>query len=70
MESATVRRNEPTEGESGRQAIGAIQVRERWSPADPGPLGLAAFALTTFVLCMFNAGLVSRRTPAPRSAST
>ncbi len=28
-----------------------------WKPADPGPLGLAAFALTTFVLSMFNAGL-------------
>jgi uncharacterized protein len=26
--------------------------------ADPGPLGLAAFALTTFVLSMFNADLV------------
>ena len=26
----------------------------------PGPLGLAAFALTTFVLSMFNAGLVSK----------
>ncbi|MDR1354917.1 MAG: acetate uptake transporter [Propionibacteriaceae bacterium] len=26
--------------------------------ADPGPLGLAAFALTTFVLSVFNAGLV------------
>jgi succinate-acetate transporter protein len=26
--------------------------------ADPGPLGLAAFALTTFVLSMINAGLV------------
>ncbi len=26
--------------------------------ADPGPLGLAAFALTTFVLSMFNSGLV------------
>jgi len=26
--------------------------------ADPGPLGLAAFALTTFVLSCFNAGLV------------
>jgi succinate-acetate transporter protein len=30
-----------------------------WKPADPGPLGLAAFALTTFVLSMFNANLVS-----------
>jgi uncharacterized protein len=27
--------------------------------ADPGPLGLAAFALTTFVLSMINSGLVS-----------
>ena len=26
--------------------------------ADPAPLGLAGFALTTFVLSMFNAGLV------------
>lgn len=26
-----------------------------WSPADPGPLGLAAFALTTFVLSCANA---------------
>jgi succinate-acetate transporter protein len=30
-----------------------------WTPADPGPLGLGAFALTTFVLSMFNSGLVS-----------
>jgi len=29
-----------------------------WTPADPGPLGLAAFALTTFVLSMINANLV------------
>jgi succinate-acetate transporter protein len=29
-----------------------------WTPADPGPLGLAAFAGTTFVLSMLNAGLV------------
>jgi len=29
-----------------------------WTPADPGPLGLAAFAGTTFVLSMINAGLV------------
>ncbi|MFF0746294.1 acetate uptake transporter [Streptomyces sp. NPDC004111] len=27
--------------------------------ANPGPLGLAAFALTTFVLSMFNSGLVA-----------
>ena len=32
-----------------------------WAPADPGPLGLAAFAGTTFVLSIFNADLVSPR---------
>jgi len=31
-----------------------------WTPADPGPLGLAGFALTTFVLSMFNSGLVGK----------
>jgi len=31
------------------------------SVADPGPLGLAAFALTTFVLSMFNAGILDGR---------
>ncbi len=30
-----------------------------WVPADPGPLGLAGFAMTTFVLSMFNANIVS-----------
>jgi succinate-acetate transporter protein len=30
-----------------------------WTPADPGPLGLAGFAMTTFVLSMYNAHLVS-----------
>jgi succinate-acetate transporter protein len=29
-----------------------------WAPADPGPLGLAGFALTTFVLSMINTGVV------------
>jgi uncharacterized protein len=29
-----------------------------WAPADPGPLGLAGFAGTTFVLSIINAGLV------------
>jgi uncharacterized protein len=29
-----------------------------WTPADPGPLGLAAFAGTTFVLSLINTGLV------------
>jgi uncharacterized protein len=30
-----------------------------WTPADPGPLGLAAFAMTTFVLSMYNANLIN-----------
>jgi len=29
--------------------------------ADPGPLGLAAFAMTTFVLSVFNAGLLDAK---------
>jgi succinate-acetate transporter protein len=32
-----------------------------WKPADPGPLGLAGFALTTFVLSIYNANLVSAK---------
>ena len=33
---------------------------DKTSPAiaDPGPLGLGAFAMTTFVLSCFNAGLI------------
>jgi succinate-acetate transporter protein len=35
-----------------------------WAPADPGPLGLAAFAGTTFMLSLINAGLVgSQKAP-------
>jgi succinate-acetate transporter protein len=56
MEAAAVHsdaRRDATVGESGA-------VRTALAPvANPGPLGLAAFALTTFVLSMFNAGLVS-----------
>jgi succinate-acetate transporter protein len=36
-------------------------VARSWSPANPAPLGLAAFAMTTFVLSMFNANLVSEK---------
>jgi uncharacterized protein len=31
-----------------------------WTPADPGPLGLSMFAVTTFVLSVVNAHLVSQ----------
>jgi succinate-acetate transporter protein len=46
---------DPTAGTTARHDVNFIPT----SIADPGPLGLAAFALTTFVLSMFNAGLVS-----------
>ena len=36
-----------------------------WTPADPGPLGLAAFAGTTFMLSIINAGLVGVQKGAP-----
>src|SRR5947209_776786 len=32
-----------------------------WTPADPGPLGLAGFAGTTFVLSLINSNLVSAK---------
>ena len=47
------RRTDPTDG----QTVSFIPT----SIADPGPLGLAAFATTTFVLSFFNAGLVSEK---------
>lgn len=62
MESHTV----SNQGAAGRDVPGREPRREplservpSWAPADPGPLGLGAFALTTFVLSMFNANLVS-----------
>ncbi len=54
MEAATIeraQREDPT-----RPATAPVST---WKPADPGPLGLAAFAMTTFVLSMFNANLVN-----------
>lgn len=34
------------------------ELKPGWHLADPGPLGLAAFALTTFVLSLANAGIM------------
>jgi uncharacterized protein len=61
MEATTARRrgrgsNDVVAGESARQAV--RQPAE--AIADPAPLGLAAFALTTFVLSFFNADLVNK----------
>src|SRR5215470_18101896 len=55
METGSVPSARPPVGEEPAESS-----RVGWSPADPGPLGLAGFALTTFVLSMFNAGLVSK----------
>jgi succinate-acetate transporter protein len=49
---------DPTADVGGRLSEVGQVVREGWTPADPGPLGLAAFAMTTFVLSMFNANFV------------
>jgi uncharacterized protein len=52
--TASERRFEPAAGRTAAERVQFVP-----SPiADPGPLGLAAFALTTFVLSMFNSGLV------------
>lgn len=58
MEASTARREAdvaPAPDPTGGRAAGI------WSPADPGPLGLAGFAGTTFVLSLLNANLVSDR---------
>jgi hypothetical protein len=56
--------NPTATGPVSREAARSSEVVETRSGgitiADPGPLGLAAFAMTTFVLSMFNADLVSR----------
>jgi succinate-acetate transporter protein len=59
MEAATVRgaRGDATAGRTAADVAAAATPPA--IVANPGPLGLAAFALTTFVLSMFNAGLVS-----------
>jgi succinate-acetate transporter protein len=59
MEAATSR--DLTGGRSaGRAAPDVVEAAPEAPPtANPAPLGLAAFALTTFVLSMFNSGLVS-----------
>jgi len=62
MEASTIRPGaqtgngaaDPTAGETARVTFIPSPL------ADPGPLGLAAFAMTTFVLSMFNADLLGK----------
>jgi succinate-acetate transporter protein len=56
MEAATIRGTDATGGRTARET--AVETPAAFTVANPGPLGLAAFATTTFVLSMFNAGLV------------
>jgi succinate-acetate transporter protein len=57
MEAATIQRQDAARGQDPTR--GAGDRLGGWTPADPGPLGLGAFAMTTFVLSMFNANLVN-----------
>jgi succinate-acetate transporter protein len=59
MEAGAAAR-EPVRGETARARVDSGNGIARVLPvtADPGPLGLGAFALTTFVLSMYNADLV------------
>ena len=65
MEAASIHPH-PAQGEGMRRPPVEPDVSEpvraaTWKPADPAPLGLAGFAMTTFVLSIFNANLVSNR---------
>lgn len=65
MEAASIHPH-PAQGEGIRRAPAEPTAGEpvqsaAWRPADPAPLGLAGFAMTTFVLSMFNANLVNEK---------
>jgi succinate-acetate transporter protein len=51
---------DPTRGETAAAQTPRV-IETKPVTADPGPLGLAAFALTTFVLSIFNSGLMSEK---------
>lgn len=59
MEAATIHREGPVQRRE--EPAGTDREATGWKPADPGPLGLAGFAMTTFVLSMFNSNLVSEK---------
>ena len=59
MERAAVPERDPTATRGDTARLTTAMERVGWSPADPAPLGLAGFAMTTFVLSMFNAQLVN-----------
>jgi succinate-acetate transporter protein len=58
MEAATIHDRDPMRAER-EPAPERTVAPTTWKPADPAPLGLAGFAMTTFVLSMFNSNAVS-----------
>jgi len=65
MEAGSVTRRDPATGklaDTGREQTTEPTAGQSagWRGADPGPLGLAAFALTTFVLSMYNSGILNQ----------
>jgi len=63
MEAASIHPRPPQgAGTVGTSPLGtADRPLAAWTPANPAPLGLAGFAMTTFVLSMFNSNLVSEK---------
>jgi succinate-acetate transporter protein len=62
MEAASIHRSDAVSSVPRRDVPGDNTAPvSSWKPADPGPLGLAGFAMTTFVLSMFNSNLVDGR---------
>jgi succinate-acetate transporter protein len=62
MEAASIHRSDAVPSAPRRNLPGEeMGQATAWKPADPGPLGLAGFAMTTFVLSMFNSNLVNAK---------
>ncbi|HEY3759503.1 MAG TPA: acetate uptake transporter [Solirubrobacteraceae bacterium] len=62
MEAASIHRSDAVPSVPRRNLPGEeMGQATAWKPADPGPLGLAGFAMTTFVLSMFNSNLVNAK---------
>src|SRR5580658_24605 len=60
MEAASIHRPQPMQPIQRRDSPpGEPAQVSLWKPADPGPLGLAGFAMTTFVLSVFNSKLIN-----------
>jgi succinate-acetate transporter protein len=58
MSTTTIRMPESTIPDTSVPETAPLVIHTDSPIADPGPLGVAAFAMTTFVLSIFNAGLV------------